>query len=130
MPPGGGEKRGTHPRSELNFILPDFPPQGAGADARLPGGLRPPAQVLFQGVDCSYHLIYNLLAPKGTAPAIIEAMCGACQKIVEENPDFADAILTSYGEQPYILNSEDATAFLREESDMCMAYADIFRAES
>ena len=83
-----------------------------------------------QGVDCSYDLIYNLLAPKGTDPAIIEALCNACQKIVEENPDYADAILTSYGEQPYFLNSADATAFLQEESDMYMAYADIFQAES
>lgn len=85
---------------------------------------------LDQGVDCSYDLIYNLLAPKGTDPAIIEKLSNACQKIVEENPDYAEAILTSYGEQPYFMNSADATTFLQEEDDMYMAYADIFQANS
>lgn len=83
-----------------------------------------------QGVDCSYDLIYNLLAPKGTDPAVVEKMSSACRKIVEENPDFAEAILTSYGETPYYMDAEDAAAFLKEESDMYMAYADIFQANS
>lgn len=83
-----------------------------------------------QGVDCSYDLIYNLLAPKGTDPKILETMSNACQKIVEENPDYAEAIHTSYGELPYFMNSADAVTFLKEESDMYMAYAGIFQSKS
>ena len=85
---------------------------------------------LDQGVDCSYDLIYNLLAPKGTDDAILEKMSAACQKIVEENPEFAEAILTSYGEQPFYMGSAEAAEFLKEESDMYMAYADIFQANT
>ncbi|MEM5780940.1 MAG: tripartite tricarboxylate transporter substrate binding protein [Lawsonibacter sp.] len=83
-----------------------------------------------QGVDCSYDLIYNLLAPKGTDPKILEKLSNACQKIVEETPDFAEAIHTSYGELPYYMNSADTVAFLKEESDMYMAYAEIFQSKS
>lgn len=83
-----------------------------------------------QGVDCSYDLIYNVLAPKGTDPAIIEALCSASQKVVEENADYAEAIHTSYGELPYFMDSAEAVTFLKEESDMYMAYADIFQSAS
>lgn len=83
---------------------------------------------LDQGIDCAYDLIYNILAPKGTDPAIIEKLSNACEKIVTENPDFANDILTAYGEQPYFMNSADATAYLAEESEMYMAYADIFQS--
>lgn len=83
-----------------------------------------------QGVDCSYDLIYNVLAPKGTDPAIIKTMCDACQRIVEENADYAEAIHTSYGELPYFMDSAEAVTFLKEESDMYMAYADIFQSAS
>ena len=39
-----------------------------------------------QGVDLSYDLIYNLLAPKGTDPAIIEKMSEACQRSSRRTP--------------------------------------------
>lgn len=83
-----------------------------------------------QGVDCSYDLIYNVLAPKGTDPTIIKALCDASQRIVEENADYAEAIHTSYGELPYFMDSAEAVTFLKEESDMYMAYADIFQSAS
>lgn len=86
--------------------------------------------VVEQGVDCSYDLIYNVLAPKGTDPAIIKALCDASQRVVEENADYAEAIHTSYGELPYFMDSAEAVTFLKEESDMYMAYADIFQSAS
>lgn len=83
-----------------------------------------------QGVDLSYDLIYNLLAPKGTDPAIIEKMSEACQKIIEEDSGYAEAIATSYGEKPFYMNSSEAVDFLKGEDDMYMEYADLFQAKS
>ena len=83
-----------------------------------------------QGVDLSYDLIYNLLAPKGTDPAIIEKMSEACQKIIEEDSSYAEAIATSYGEKPFYMNSSEAVDFLKGEDDMYMEYADLFQAKS
>lgn len=80
-----------------------------------------------QGVDCAYDLIYNILAPKGTDPAIVKKLCDACQDVVENNKDYAAAIKTSYGEEPYFMDTDHATQYLKQESDMYMAYADTFQ---
>lgn len=85
---------------------------------------------LEQDVDCSYDVVYNILAPKGTDPAIVEALNNACQKVVESNADYAKDIYTAYGQMPYFLDTEETVDFMKEESDKYMAYADIFQSAS
>ena len=85
---------------------------------------------LDQDVDLAYDLIYNILAPKGTDPAILDKLSEACGKIVTENADYANDILTAYGEMPYYMDRNEATAYLAEEAEMYMAYADIFQSAS
>lgn len=80
-----------------------------------------------QGVDCAYDLVYNILAPKGTDPAIIEKLSTSCQNVVEKDPGYASAIKESYGELPFFMNTMFATQYLDQESDMYLAYAEIFQ---
>ncbi|HWP51765.1 MAG TPA: tripartite tricarboxylate transporter substrate binding protein [Clostridia bacterium] len=83
-----------------------------------------------QGVDCAYDLIYNILAPKGTDPAVVAKLNEACQKVVENNSDYAAAIKDSYGELPFFMGTQQATSYLQQESNMYLAYADVFQKKS
>ena len=81
-----------------------------------------------QGVDLSYDLVYNLLAPEGTDAAIIEKLSAAIEKVVNENTDYAEEIKTAYGQTPYVLTGDEAKAAFQAEDDMYMEYADEFQS--
>lgn len=80
-----------------------------------------------QGVDIAYDMVYNILAPKGTDPAIISRLSEACAKIINENADYAKEIWDAYGASPYYKNTEEAIADLKTDDAKFMEYSEIFQ---
>ena len=81
---------------------------------------------LEQGVNMSYDLTYYVLFPKGVDPAITEKFAEAI-KTVSEMPEYAEAIKTAYNQTPLFMNTEDSIAYIQEENEKMMAYADYFK---
>lgn len=81
-----------------------------------------------EGIDLAYDLVYNLLAPKDTDAAIIEKLSTAIEKVVKENEDYAEEIMTAYGQTPYVLTGEEMQKAFQAEDDMYMEYADEFQS--
>ena len=81
---------------------------------------------LEQGVNMSYDLTYYVLFPKGVDPAITEKFAEAF-KTVSEMPEYAEAIKTAYNQTPLFMNTEDSIAYIQEENEKMMAYADYFK---
>ena len=69
--------------------------------------------------------LFVLLAPKGTAPEIIEKMNAAIMKVINEDEDFRNSIFQYSGQEAYALNISDTEAVLNETRDQFMAYADM-----
>ena len=80
-----------------------------------------------QGVDLAYDMVYNILAPKGTDPAIIEALSEACGKIINENEDYAKEIWDAYGASPFYKDTDEAIEALKADDELYMAYSDVFQ---
>ena len=80
-----------------------------------------------QGVDLAYDMVYNILAPKGTDPAIIEALSEACGKIINENEDYAKEIWDAYGASPFYKYTDEAIEALKADDELYMAYSDVFQ---
>ena len=81
-----------------------------------------------QGIDIGYNLKYNVMAPKGTDPAIIEKLAAAIENIVSNNEDYATEIKEAYGQTPFIAIGDEMMEQLQAEKDQYMAYADVFQA--
>ena len=67
-----------------------------------------------------------MLFPKGVDPAITEKFAEAF-KTVSEMPEYAEAIKTAYNQTPLFMNTEDSIAYIQEENEKMMAYADYFK---
>ena len=80
-----------------------------------------------QGVDLAYDMVYNILAPKGTDPAIVEALSEACGKIINENEDYAKEIWDAYGASPFYKDTDEAIEALKADDELYMAYSDVFQ---
>lgn len=81
-----------------------------------------------QGVEVAYDLVYNILAPKGTDPAVVEKLSKAIEKVVNENADYAEEIKTSYGQTPFVKTGDEMVNALKEEEDMYMEYSEEFKS--
>lgn len=80
-----------------------------------------------QGLDLAYDMTYNILAPKGTDPKIIEKMSKACAKVINENPEYAKEIYKVYGAKPFYEDTQKTIATLKAEDDLYMKYTDVFK---
>lgn len=80
-----------------------------------------------QKVDLAYDMTYNILAPKGTDPKIIETLSKACGKVIKENPEYAQEIWKAYGSKPFYQDTKDAVQTLKAEDEKYMKYADVFK---
>ena len=80
-----------------------------------------------QGVDLSYDMTYNILAPKGTDPAIIAKLSKAVGKVIKENPDYAKDIMAGYSAKPFYQDTEEIIKTLKAEDDLYMKYSDVFK---
>ena len=81
---------------------------------------------LEQGVNMSYDLMYYVLFPKGTDPAITEKFAAAFKE-VSEMPEYAEEIKTAYNQTPLFMDTEESIAYIQEENEKMMAYADYFK---
>ena len=81
---------------------------------------------LEQGVNLSYDLMYYVMFPKGTDPAICQKFAQAFKEI-SEMPEYAEEIKTAYNQTPYVLDTEESIAYIQEENEKMMAYADYFK---
>lgn len=81
---------------------------------------------LEQGVNLSYDLMYYVMFPKGTDPAICQKFAQAFKEI-SEMPEYAEEIKTAYNQTPYFLDTEESIAYIQEENEKTMAYADYFK---
>ena len=81
---------------------------------------------LEQGVNMSYDLMYYVMFPKGTDPAICEKFAAAFKEI-SEMPEYAEEIKTAYNQTPYFLDTEESITYIQEENEKMMAYADYFK---
>lgn len=81
---------------------------------------------LEQGVNLSYDLMYYVMFPKGTDPAICQKFAQAFKEI-SEMPEYAEEIKTAYNQTPYFLDTEASIAYIQEENEKMMAYADYFK---
>ncbi|MFR3181225.1 tripartite tricarboxylate transporter substrate binding protein [Dysosmobacter welbionis] len=81
---------------------------------------------LEQGVNLSYDLMYYVMFPKGTDPAICQKFAQAFKEI-SEMPEYAEEIKTAYNQTPYFLDTEESIAYIQEENEKMMAYADYFK---
>lgn len=80
-----------------------------------------------QGIDLSYDMTYNILAPKGTDPEIIKKLSAACKKIITTNKDYADEIWKAYGADPFYQDTAEAVNTLKAEDEKYMEYAPVFQ---
>ena len=79
-----GELRGLGAlASERTEALPDVP------------------TITEQGYDVSFQYSYFYLFPKGTPEDVVTRFAEALQTVVEENPEYAEEIRTTYFEEPY-----------------------------
>ena len=69
-------------------------------------------------MDLAYDMVYNILAPKGTDPAIIEALSEACGKIINENEDYAKEIWDAYGASPFYKDTDEAIEALKADDEL------------
>lgn len=81
-----------------------------------------------QGVELAYDMVYNILAPKGTDPAIIDKLSSACEKVINNNEEYAKEIWDAYGAAPFFVDTEEAIAALKADQEQYMAYADVFQS--
>ena len=75
---------------------------------------------LEQGVNLSYDLMYYVMFPKGTDPAICQKFAQAFKEI-SEMPEYAEEIKTAYNQTPYFLDTEESIAYIQEENEKMMA---------
>jgi len=80
-----------------------------------------------QGVDVAYDMTYNVLAPKGTDPKIIEKLSKAIGKVINENKDYAAEIYKTYGAKPFYQDTKEAVATLKAEDEQYMKYSEVFK---
>lgn len=90
----------------------DFVVLGVCSEERLKG-LEDFPTLKEQGYDVVQPKIYEVRAPKGTDPAIIETL-SQCMKEIAEEPEFQE-ILTTYYAEAFYRNGEDTIAADRAE---------------
>ena len=67
--------------------------------------------------------LYVLLAPKGTPKEIVDKLNAAVLDIVNNDPEYKEAIMNFNFQEPYALNVEDSIARLKEQREHMMSYA-------
>ena len=117
-------------RQDLGREIADLPGAGAaggmGAGVMAFLGSRLQMCIRDRGVNLSYDLMYYVMFPKGTDPAICQKFAQAFKEI-SEMPEYAEEIKTAYNQTPYFLDTEESIAYIQEENEKMMAYADYFK---
>ena len=75
------------------------------------------------GIGGSYYYYNTLFMPKGTDPAIVEALSKAVEKIVNTNDDYRKE-MAGLMQKPTYLNTEDTISHYRQELDALLEISD------
>jgi len=75
------------------------------------------------GIGGSYYYYNTLFMPKGTDPAIVEALSKAVEKIVNTNDDYRKE-MAGFMQKPTYLNTEDTVSHYRQELDALLEISD------
>lgn len=67
--------------------------------------------------------LYVILAPKGTPADIVEKVNAACLDIVNNDPEYAEAIKTFNFQEPYALSVKDSIEVLKAQREHMMSYS-------
>jgi len=75
------------------------------------------------GIGGSYYYYNTLFMPKGTDPAVVEALSKAVEKIVGTNDDYRKE-MAGFMQKPTYLNTEDTVSHYRQELDALLKISD------
>lgn len=73
------------------------------------------------------NTLYACLAPKGTDPAIVEAMNAAILDIVENDEEFKAEVNSFCFQEPYALSVNDTISELQKQRELFMTFADYLK---
>ncbi len=90
---------------------------------RLPATPDIPTAVESGVPNLKIDTLYVLLAPKGTPKEIVDKLNAAVLDIVNNDPEYKEAIMNFNFQEPYALNVEDSIARLKEQREHMMSYA-------
>ncbi len=71
--------------------------------------------------------LYGILAPKGTDPAIVAKVNAAIMKIVNENPEYKQAISNYNFQDPFVLDVPGTIDRLKQQREHMMSYSKYLR---
>lgn len=73
------------------------------------------------------NTLYACLAPKGTDPAIVEAMNAAILDIVENDEEYKAEVNSFCFQEPYALSVNDSISELQKQRELFMSFADYLK---
>ena len=76
--------------------------------------------------DCVINTLYACLAPKGTDPAIVEALNAAILDIITNDAEYADECLAYNLQAPWSLSVEDTLKELQSQRETFLKYLELF----
>ena len=76
--------------------------------------------------DCVINTLYACLAPKGTDPAIVEALNTAILDIITNDAEYAEECLAYNLQAPWALSVEDTVNELKNQRETFLKYLELF----
>ena len=80
----------------------------------------PPARETLPELEV--NTLYVVLAPKGTSPEIVKAFNAAILDVVNNDPEYKEAVESYNFQSPWALNVEDTLAELKTQRDLFMKF--------
>ena len=81
----------------------------------------PPARETLP--ELQLNTLYVVLAPKGTSPEIIEKFNAAILDVVNNDPEYKEAVESYNFQSPWALNVADTNAELKTQRDIYMSFS-------
>ena len=81
----------------------------------------PPARETLPELEV--NTLYVVLAPKGTSPEIVKAFNAAILDVVNNDPEYKEAVESYNFQSPWALNVEDTLAELKTQRDLFMKFS-------
>lgn len=102
----------------------DYVSQGTLVSLAMDGGIDLQAgdtaikSIVNEGYDIQLPFYYFFAFPKGTDPALVEALSSSVKDIVENNKEYQDAIASIYYQKPTYYNAKDGIAKFDQVYDL------------
>lgn len=85
----------------------------------------PPARETLPELEV--NTLYAVLAPKGTSPEIVKAFNDAILDVVNNDPEYKEAVESYNFQSPWALNVEDSKAELKAQRDLFMKFSEYMK---